>query len=487
MKSVATPNFPRQKKGGASGESNHTRSDDYADIEIVHEEGSGSVPDDRFPIVDDRSLYDPCIRTISCRLDPFDSVSVHVDESIRGLLEYFVYYSSSFPNTWTYCPSSLHHAPSGPKIDVRGVVDAALEDDLMMNCVLSAAASRSYYIDDVQLSRWRDVEASATQQALRALQSRIDESSEQPQVLSERLVSSILHLGGAAFYRSDYSTARAHSNAAVMIAELAGGVTTLGDPYIQGRLLSLDDLLSCIELTPCSAERSYDPGPSIHGRHRLADLRSTSEESTAGSGLLDAGVPLSASWKHLVLQILDCYKVQVQLGRSESRSSPQTLSVSHWLTMRTLAIRSRLLALAPSDGRTNALRVALILWTLLPRKGNVKRYAKVVQTITPKLKTIMDQVLIDDWADSHEIRLWFLLMGYFCAVNSSDTQAWFAAEIRDALLMDGQAVWIGRRDADVFESLVAFQKRFFFHEPLLGPVTKELAAWLEEQDDFFTR
>ena len=453
------------------------------------------------PIVDDRALYDPCVRTMSCRLDPFGTASVIIDRTVRGLLEYFIYYSESFPNTWTYCPSSLHHT-DGPKIEIRGVVEPAFEDDLVMNCLLSAAASRLHYVDGVD--GWQATDVSATQQALELLRERIEDATSQSPKLVERLVSSILHLGGAAFYRSDLSTAKVHANAAVRIAEQQiGGVTNLQDPFIQGRILSLDDLLSCVELVPCVASRAYDPGPAaileIEEADMLpvdippveiplveippVDIPPVNDETLAATLLLQDSILVQAEVRVLVLQIAECYKIQLRLLHSRRQiSTANALKIKHWLTMRTLAIRNRLLAFTDPDSRIEALRVALILWTLLPPRGNVKKYAKVVQNIAPNVRTLLEQT--SDWSGHEAIKFWCLLIGYCCASEEvDDAQNWFAEEIRKMRRQYGQELGVNV-SSDLSEKLIDFQKRFFFYEGLLRPVTEKLAEWLLWCDTF---
>jgi hypothetical protein len=44
--------------------------------------------------LDDRALYNPHIRTLSCSPDPFASVSVPIDNVAHGLLRYFRLYST---------------------------------------------------------------------------------------------------------------------------------------------------------------------------------------------------------------------------------------------------------------------------------------------------------------------------------------------------------------------------------------------------------
>ena len=234
-------------------------------------------PDD-LPFVDDNALYDPCIRTMSCKLDPFSAASVPIDTTARGLLEYFTFYTSNSPSTWTYNhPSSVSHVPhtlnpsamqppatassfvscafvtpSGTLLSSSvspttsnvpdQVLESALQDALVMTCLLATAAARMYYVEHVQLARWRKAELRFTQQALHLLKSRIGDIQLQCSAFlstsMEGLVGGMLHLAGAAFYKGDLSTANVHIKAAVEAMNLNGGTSKLTDPYIQGRLLS---------------------------------------------------------------------------------------------------------------------------------------------------------------------------------------------------------------------------------------------------------
>ena len=429
------------------------------------------------PLLDDRALLDPYIRTMSCRMDPFGTASVHIDSTVRGLLEYFVFYTSTFPNTWTYCPAALHYAPSGPRISTGGLVSAAFEDDLMMHCILSAAASRIYYVDGIERPWWSAADVHSTQHALHLLQERIPKAGIEDLEARERLVSSILHLGGAAFYKRDFSTAKVHATAAVRIAELEGSIRDLQDPFIRGRLLSLDDLISCAEMVPCAANCMYDPGPAS----TLGDLEqimvNTNDEDLVAESLLQDENITSVEIRDLTIHIRECHIIQLRVAQCAKLSSPQKLDVKHWLTMRTLAIRNRLLALTCDNTQEETLRVALIMWTLLPPHGNVKRYARIAQTLAPRLRSLLSprsDVKVDTYEKS---RLWYLLLGNSCSQEDTETQQWFAEEIHEMIRLIGGRLSIGL-DAGLTEHLIDFQKRYFFHEGLLTPVTERLAQWL---------
>ena len=151
-----------------------------------------SSPED-YTLKNDAALYDPCVRALSCKLDPFSTASVHIDNTARGLLQYFIYYSSNFPNPFTYSLGSNPHNPSLSVESINGTVDAAMQDDLLMNCLLGAAASRVLYIDNVAFLPYKKREAYSMDEALRLLQHRLKVTNPQSSAAVERLLSCIMH------------------------------------------------------------------------------------------------------------------------------------------------------------------------------------------------------------------------------------------------------------------------------------------------------
>lgn len=464
-------------------------------------------------LVDDKALYNSSARGISSAFDPFSTASVQVDSTVNGLLQYFVFYTSSFATAWTYCASSLPHEPFAYTKAIRAAVDSALQDKLMMHCLLSAASSRLYYSERVQLPRWQEQELDSTTQALCLLRKRIkgirgglfsDTSS------VEALVSSITHLSASAFHRGDLPTAQIHLRAALKLADRIGGLPGLKDPHVQGRLLDRDNLLSSAALHPSLVDcSSYDPGPvsEVFGRGMLDGLQS--EHDLVATGLIssrDSNTFLPEPMKILILQLVECHRLRLYVRRQSLSCSFKMVdgvAIRNYQTMRILAIRSRLLALRTTEYQDSALRVALIMYTLLPTTKDLKKHARVVQALAPKLKGFLsvgasctrtsserscDVADADGW---YQVRLWMLLLGYFCSAEPSDTLDWFGNEIRKTLehYLSGisrscnQADFIGKAEAEksrsrLLTALIALQRQFFYDDGVLRPATEKLAEWL---------
>ena len=425
-------------------------------------------------IVDDKALYDAFIRSLSCKADPFGTASVSIDATARRLLEYFVSCASRYPNTWTYSSSPLlPSTPNGHRESISRTVSLALQDTLIGNCLLATAASRLYYADqDPQLWLKRK-ELSLTQEALRLFQTRLDELSAEHADSVEALVTSALHLGGAAFYKGDVATAGLHIRAAVTLAKRIDGVSVLRDPYVRGRIISFDDLISCIELRACLVEDTYDPGPPPLVSFSTDPPFLINAELIGSALLLKNSSALPLALQELVLQILQCYWARCEiLGPGSSRAF-ETLAIRQWLTMRTLAVRNRLLALNTADRRTDIVRVALLMWTLLPLSD--MRHATIINAIAPKLQSMLKQVPLIDWTGCEDIYLWCLLMGYTCAQEGSDFQIWFAGKVQSQL--ESKSVQLPV-EYGLFKGFIAFQKRYLYYEPVQEAITKKLTDWL---------
>jgi hypothetical protein len=198
---------------------------------------------------DSQALYDPTVRALSCKPDPFTSVSIPIDALSHGLIQYFAYYSTEFPNNLTYTP------------DIAQVLYAAVRDDLMMNCILSTAASRICYMQRVSPPSFRKKALACTQQSLCLLRQRIDPDKSGSLASIESLADCILYMAAASMYRDDLSSARVHVNVAARFTKSHGGVSCFQDSRLLMRMLGLDDILACTRLKPCRLSSAYDPGP----------------------------------------------------------------------------------------------------------------------------------------------------------------------------------------------------------------------------------
>ncbi|KAK4609048.1 hypothetical protein CLAFUW4_14277 [Fulvia fulva] len=114
-----------------------------------------------------KELYDHYCQQMTITLDPFDAATVKLDSTISGLLRYYVYYHH--PAQWPNEPFESR-GPYTFKTSVARVVSTAVEDEMMMFCLLAAATCRLQYVDHLSyanVSRNEDVYSARALQLLR--------------------------------------------------------------------------------------------------------------------------------------------------------------------------------------------------------------------------------------------------------------------------------------------------------------------------------
>lgn len=419
------------------------------------------------PILDDRALYDPHLRGLSSKLDPFGSASVPLDSVSHGLLQYFHHYSTKFPNNFTFTPN------------IDRVFDSAMRDDLMMNCILSAAASRIHYVQSVSPVHLQERALACTHESLHLLQLRLYKEQPARGQTIETLVDCVLYLAAAAFYRGDDGTARIHLSFAVKMTELGGGLQVFEDQRVLVRLLSLDDVLACMRLHPCSFACTYDPGALDLVVKRKLQVKQRRPNTSMTGEQLECGIALPKVLNSLIPQIVECDLVKdtTELQLMDSLSADSAMQVRHWQKLSTLATRNKLLAFETADVRMGAIRAALIIWTLLP--PNDPRQAKTAHIVAGHLKALLESDFHITWAGTEEAGLWCLLVGAFDEIIGGEGSLWFITRIRDVLRLSGEKVGV-RSDGGLLARLVGCQKRFFYRETILMPLTERAVKLLED-------
>jgi hypothetical protein len=335
------------------------------------------------------------------------------------------------------------------------------------------AASRVWYVDGVPLLKAK--ESYFTQEAIQLLRSRLEAPLDACPDSIEALVASTLHLGSASFYRGDTATAILHIGAAITLSNRIGGVMALRDPYIRGRIISFDDLISSVELRPCMLKDNYDPGPlSLLSNHGIKSC--TGSHSSSHGTLLARSSLLPPELQDLFLEIVEWHHARCHLQQSSSIFKFADLADRQWLTMRLLAIRNRLLAFKTSHHGTHILRVVLLLWTLLPWSD--MKEATIVNAIAPKLRHLLKQSSDFDWTGYENIHLWCLLMGYTSAQEGSHVQEWFARQVQQRVRDERLDL---PSETSLLKRLIGFQQQFLYHAPVQEPVTLRLSEWMLEE------
>jgi hypothetical protein len=315
----------------------------------------------------------------------------------------------------------------------------------------------------------REKELFLTQTALRLLRARLEVSTDAESDNVETLVACMLHLGSAAFYKGDVRTAALHIKAATTLAERIGGVTAISDPYVRGRIISFDDLISCLELRPCLLDATYDP-PSPMPSSAL--VQQTPASVACDLLAVDRHV-MPPSLRELVLQIVQYQDARSQTTQSNSTPMFEALANRQWLALRLLAIRNRLLALQLIEPQANIVRLVLLMWTLLPSSDMSQ--ATIANALAPKLKYVLEHLRLMDWAMCKDTYIWCLLMGYCCSKERSQLEEWFAKQVGWQLRNKRMNI---KHKSELFEVLVVLQKRHLYHQSAQEPKTKRLAAWL---------
>jgi hypothetical protein len=426
--------------------------------DAVHScEPTASPPEDHLPFAVEAAIYDPHVRSLGCKMDPFGTACISIDSAAHGLIRYFVYYSSNFPNNFTFTP----------RIDA--LMQSALQDNLLIHCILSAAASRVHYVENLELFEEREV--ISTQQSVRLLQNELRNAWCLPQESKERLVNCALYLGAGAIYRKDHFTAKIHVKAAMKLAELMGGVTNLEDPQVLLRIISLDDLLSCAELRPCTVAPCYDPGSSLSPIERRKDGNKYLGRFPSGFMIADRKV-ISSHLEALILRVLECHRMKCLLEADASNYSQESLEDRQRLRLRILATRNRLLALPTNDDTTETLRITLILCTLLP-PGDL-RQIRTAHSISRRLKALLAGQSERTWRGMEKLMLWCLLIGHYSSQPKDATQTWFAVKICQVVHREGDLVGV-KAGPRLLADLIAFQEAFLFDSLVLRPLTDDLA------------
>lgn len=413
--------------------------------------------EDQLPFIGTSALYESYVRAMSCKADPFGTASIPIDTTINGLLQYFVYYSSNFPNNFTFAPH------------IRDIVKSALQDDLLIHCILSAAASRVQYVEDLHLAPFKEREILSTQRSIKLLQHHLPDAGAVSRPSKERLVNCMLYLGAGAIYREEWPTARLHIDAAIELSERLGGVTNLQDPQMLVRAISLDDLLSCSQLRACRVKPTYDPGslplPGSRGKIRSSGML------PCGFTTVDQGFPPQAM-RLLIQQVIECCQIKCYAETRGRIPSPQAFTQRQKLKLRILATRNRLLAFTTSDDRTEVLRLTLILCTLLP-PGDL-RQVRMAQGVARRLRDILERSFNTAWKGAEGIRLWCLLIGRFCAKPNEATRKWFDVKICHIIHLEGTRLGV-QAGPGLLTDLIAFQEQFLFEDVVLKPLTEDLA------------
>lgn len=357
------------------------------------------------------------------RHDPFDSGSVPINEAVAGLLHYYMFYyhPSQWPNEMVMMRKGVYIFKGG----VLSVVRTAIADRLAMYCLLGAAACRLQFVDRHPCPLIAGRENYYIREALQLMSQYIAGSNFDDEDQLRQFLACIIFLNSAEAYRGDMSAARTHLKAAVQVLNGRGGLASVKDEHLQGQLAMADLFLGCVKLETCLFNCTYDPGPAEDLRLSDSELQTPCTIGTASSLLTRNDNFIPPKLTAIVQELLETHTVKNRIATS-SMSPTRATQVMHWITMRNMAIRNRLLAFKTTDARNHALRIALIMWSLLTM--TVTGRAKTVKIMAPDLKRCLSENPACQWLGNEDAQLWILIVGFCCATEGSEALAWFRSE-----------------------------------------------------------
>lgn len=435
-----------------------------SNLDTVH---NGVLPD--VPLV----LAPLTYQTILSKRDPFNAASVPIDQSVAGLLHYYMYHYH--PSLWPNELVLLRHGVYTFPDSVLDLMKTAIANKLTMYCLLSASVCRLRFVDRLPSSLPTGIENNYIREALRLMKSYVATVNLQEENTIKQCLICMIYLSSAESYRGDLSAAKAHLVPAARLLEPLGGLTYVKDDNLKGQLAMADLALASVELQPCLFDCSYNPGPACTLKLTAGELHVSYATSTAASLLTvpDSFIPLDL--KALIKELVESHSVKSRILTS-SMPPERAIEVTHWISLRNMAIRNRLLAWRTTDPRMHALRVSMIMWSLL---FNISGRIKTVKMMAPTLRSILVDIPANRWQHSADIRLWISLLGLYCAKEGSEESAWFMNECSRLYSASNLLATSRLGSTDMVDKLESFQLKFFYDIPIQNSQTRILSEKLQ--------
>ncbi|KAH0835197.1 hypothetical protein AYO21_10903 [Fonsecaea monophora] len=399
--------------------------------------------------------------------DPFKVTCVRVDEGIYSLLHYFL--RVWHPNVWHLERSGRFDHEYTFRHDAMSLVQGCLHDKYNMYALLAYMAS---YMNDIEGISPPGDGTFYMHQALRASQNYV--KSRQP--ITGRLIFNIFALGCAEWYRYNREAGYVHLKAAKSIIDLIGGLKSQEGPLVDLLLTGDAYVAGELQQKPLWSDSDFDNGDdhpmTAYGLQELQKLLSGTV--VMGCGLLSSAqqgiIPASLRWIVLDLAVVvSVFESSQSAAPGDEHQSFDGREVFHWVSMRSFAIRHRLLHLELDDGRSEAVRTALVLWMFLC--FTVTGRVRTAKVMAPFLQDRLCSIPEAEWNGHQEVLAWALSIGAMSSQVGSETHTWFVAQ--------GGSLPVclrGDDDADgIFAALVALSKRFFYLESAQQSYLRALA------------
>lgn len=403
--------------------------------------------------------------------DPFHTSSIRLDKVTMGLLHYYIYYyhPTIWPNEMAVLRRGLYIFENA----VNNIMKLAFSSKLAMCSILSAAACRLQFIDKLPCQLVVRKEVFYIQEALRLIVPALRKKVETNEGVQDMLVC-MLFLLSAESYRDNDDAAEVHLRGIYQLLQPMGGLLSIDNATLKGQIAMADLYLACIRLEPCLFDCVYDPGPTVvlllEDNELLPDYR---ESQSALSLLARTDVFIPPSLLIVIREIAESFAIKCSF-QMEQVSPQRAMQVSHWITLRNMAIRHKLLAYQTRDARLHALRVALIMWTLLAM--NVTGRTKTVKLMAVSLQRLVSSISPSSWDSGEDIKFWMLLLGLQCVVMSSEAASWFKNETIRYINQTWSDISPHTVELAALASrLEHFQSDFFFHAQTQRSSTMSIA------------
>lgn len=339
------------------------------------------------------------------------------------------------------------------------ILQNVIENEMMMHCLLSATSCRMRCIDRLPSEDVSGKEEYYISRALRLMSQQITSTE------LRRALTCIVFMLSADSYRNELAAARLHLLAAHRLLEPLGGLGAIDDEFLSGQLSMGDLFLASVHIQPCLFACFYDPGPANTLALTSAELSPYHPIALDFPSLTPLDTPIS--------QLAEAYSIRERLQIS-CMTGTRGLQATRWITKRCMAIRHNLLGMS-TTGADNALRIALIMWSLLSM--NITGRSKTVKLMAPGLQSAILDTFV--WPDAN-LQKWILLVGFQCAEESSTTATWFTGRLFDIYRPSLPTLTASGRSKDqgvrFTNELVYFQEGYLYDNAVQRSRTCNLAA-----------
>ena len=235
------------------------------------------------------------------------------------------------------------------------IVQGCFASELHLYSLLASMSSRMQYLEHWTAAPGTDIFIQKAMGALRRyLESR-------PKKIEAQVFNDMFFLCTAEAYRFDLPASMTHLRAIARLVEVEGGLQKLDNQMLLETLVQGDIMLAVELLAPPVYPLTWDPGPYPLQKWDKVSVAEALRDLGQAILQLPGDCLLSQPLKVIAQDIVECVQV-AQYVWSQPESPKEDLE---WIFMRYLAIIHRLLRLHFTIRRTEAFRIALIMWLMI--------------------------------------------------------------------------------------------------------------------------